>query len=125
MTAHRAALLASAPRLPDALTPALPAGSIKATVWLSVIKASAGRMSPESADHHEAATEPMRWTCQLTAEMPAGPQTPDWFWPHEQQSRTSDPRWKSIHTARRPDQRAARVPPRHTTAEAARHEPDL
>jgi len=75
-SARRAALFASGLRRSDAPTVAMAAEAITATVRRFGVHGCVSRMAQEFGDHPDAATERMRWICQLTAEMPAWPQMP-------------------------------------------------
>jgi hypothetical protein len=71
---RRAALFASALQRSDAPTAAMAAEAITAVVRRFGVHGCVSRMAQEFGDHPDAATERMRWICQLTTEMPAWPQ---------------------------------------------------
>ena len=75
-SARRAALFASGLQRSDAPTVGMAAEAVTAAVRRFGVHGCANRMAQEFGDHPDAATERMRWVCQLTAEMPAWPQPP-------------------------------------------------
>jgi hypothetical protein len=75
-SARRAALFASGLQRSDAPTAAMAADAITATVRRFGVPGCVSRMAEEFGDHPDAATERMRWICQLAAEMPAWPRMP-------------------------------------------------
>src|SRR5262252_7362654 len=74
--ARRVALFASGLQRSDAPTAVMAAEAITATVRRFGIHGCLGRMAQEFGDHPDTAAARMRWICQLTAQMPAGPQRP-------------------------------------------------
>ena len=73
---RRVALFASGLQQSDAPTEAMAAEAITATVRRFGVHGCLDRMAQEFGDHPDTAAARMRWICQLTAQMPAGPQRP-------------------------------------------------
>jgi hypothetical protein len=73
--ARRVVLFASGLQRSDAPTATMAADAITATVRRFGINGCLSRMAQEFGDHPDAAAARMRWICQLTAQMPAWPQS--------------------------------------------------